>query len=191
MKIFPKIKNISTIPNRYENFYTGNRRTSLEFAMELTKNGVFAQFGVYKGESAKWLLTDKCQELYLYDSFEGLPENWNRRFKKGHFKCEMPFFDDPRVKIVKGFFEETVDRFNKIQFGIINIDCDLYSSTMTVLNNIEIFNGQILVFDEMYRIQSSQENEMKAFLDWSKYKNIDYNVLGKTGYSQVIIELIC
>jgi hypothetical protein len=185
------LKNVKIIDNKYEDFYTGNRRTSLEYGMSFSKGGIFAQFGVYKGESAKWILeSNKCEELYLYDSFEGLPEDWNNKFKKGHFKCDIPNFEDNRVIIYEGLFNETIDKFNNIKFDLVHIDCDLYSATKTVLDNLIYFKNQIIVFDELYNIQGSQNHEMKAFVEWVNKNNIKYEILGKTNYSQVIIKII-
>ena len=47
---------------------------------EISLQGDWAQFGVFKGESAR-LLEGFCRgvpdrKLYLFDSFEGLPEGW-------------------------------------------------------------------------------------------------------------------
>jgi hypothetical protein len=185
------INNAKIIENRYEDFYIGNRRTSIESAIEISNGGIFAQFGVYKGESANWILqNDKCEELHLYDSFEGLPEDWNNKFKKGHFKCEIPFFDDKRVSLYPGLFEDNIEKFNKIKFDIIHIDCDLYSSTKTVLDNIIFFKNQILLFDEMYNIPNSENHELKAFIEWTTINNINYEIIGRTKYSQVIIKII-
>jgi hypothetical protein len=183
-------KSIPTIQNNYSDFYSGNRRSSLEYALHYAPNGEFSQFGVYKGESALWMLTDKCEKLYLYDSFEGLPEDWNSQFTKGHFKCEVPVFGDNRVKIIKGYFEDVIDEFNSIKFGLVHIDCDLYSSTKVVLNNLKTFKGQIIVFDEIYNIAGSDIHELKAFSEWVTEKNIKFESLAKTNYSQLVIRIL-
>jgi hypothetical protein len=184
------LDSVKIIENRYKDFYKGNRRTSLEEAIEITKGGIFAQFGVYKGESSNWMLeSNKCKELHLYDSFDGLPEDWNEKFKKGHFKCEIPNFDDNRVVVYPGLFENTFEKFNKIKFDLIHIDCDLYSATKTILDNIIFFTDQIFVFDEMYNINNSENHEMKAFKEWVNTNNINYDVICKTRYSQVIIKI--
>lgn len=185
------LENVRIIENKYDDFYTGNRKTSLEKAIELTEGGVFAQFGVYRGESARWILeSHKCEELHLYDSFEGLPEDWNNKFKKGHFKCEIPNFEDNRVSMYPGLFENNIKSFNKIKFDLVHIDCDLYSATKTVLDNIIFFKNQIFVFDEMYNIPNSENHEMKAFNEWIIKNDIKYDIIGRTKYSQVIIKII-
>jgi hypothetical protein len=189
-------KKITTIPNRYNKKYgknsysKGNRRTALEFAIPFSENNIFCEFGVFKGESANWLLDSKCEKLYLFDSFEGLPKDWNEKFKKGHFKCDVPTFNDPRVVLIKGYFEDNINKFNEIQFGLVHIDCDLYDSTKTILNNIKIFKNQIIVFDEFYNINNSENHEYKAFLEFINERNVKYEILGKTEYSQVIIRIL-
>jgi len=76
--------------------------------------------------------------------FEGLPENWLRR-DKGFFseKGKVPKIGDNRVSFVKGLYQDVLKNFLKNQQDlrlhkitlVINIDCDLYSSTLYVLNN--------------------------------------------------------
>lgn len=196
MKNTINLDKIKTIPNKYtkeygnKSYHKGNRRSSLEFATSLSPNKIFAEFGVFKGESANWLLNSNCEELHLFDSFEGLPSDWNNKFKKGHFKCDIPYFSDDRVRLVKGYFEDNIDKFNNIEFGLIHIDCDLYESTKTILNNIKTFKNQILVFDEFYNIDNSENHEFKAFFEFVFEFNIKYEILGKTEYSQVVIKIL-
>jgi hypothetical protein len=190
------LDNVKILKNKYpktygkKSYHKGNRRTALEFASSITPNKIYGEFGVYKGESANWLLGIGCEKLYLYDSFDGLPSDWSSKFKKGHFKCDTPTFNDERVVLVKGYFENTIDEFNNIEFGLVHVDCDLYESTKTVLYNIKTFKNQILVFDEFYNIENSENHELKAFLEFVKDKGINYEILARTEYSQVIIRVL-
>ena len=184
-----ELSDVDILKNRYAEFTSGHRRTCLEYAMTLASNKIFAEFGVYKGGSAKILLNG-CEKLYLYDSFEGLPCDWNEQFKKGHFKCDIPSFNDPRVIISQGLFEDVIDKFNNIEFGLVNIDCDLYESTKTVLYNLKTFYGQIIVFDEFFNIDKSLENEYKAFKEWVEEKKVNYDILARTEYSQAIVKIL-
>lgn len=183
------INDILTIENQYStDKWAGNRRTALEFASTFSRIPTFAQFGVANGESARWLIP-LCDELHLYDSFEGLPRDWNEKFKQGHFKCEIPKFTESHVSIHVGWFNDTILKFNDKKFGLIHLDADLYESTKVILDNITTFPGQVLVFDEFYNIPQAEENEQKAFIEWISNNNIQYELLGKTSYSQVIVRI--
>ena len=52
--------------------------------------------------------------------------------------------------------------------SFVNIDCDLYSSTVTVLENIEVEPGTIIVFDEYHGYPNYKEHERKAYYEWSE-----------------------
>jgi hypothetical protein len=49
---------------------------------------LYLEFGVWKGDATRrWsqLLKNKNSRLHGFDSFEGLPEDWNDDMKSGHF----------------------------------------------------------------------------------------------------------
>src|SRR5690242_10562554 len=96
---------------------------------------VYLEFGVYKGRSMRWWsshLTQAGATLVGFDSFEGLPEDWRPDYDAGAFATGgPPSIDDERVSFVVGWFEDTIAGFEMPDHDqlIVNIDCDLYSST--------------------------------------------------------------
>ena len=119
----------------------------------------YLEFGVYQGRSLQWWsthLTGPNHRLVGFDSFEGLPQTWNADNPDGHFDLDgsPPTIHDPRVRFVIGWFDDTVPKFSKPESGslIVNIDCDLYSSTKEVLDNTSsrILPGSVLVFDDFF-----------------------------------------
>jgi O-methyltransferase len=135
----------------------------------------YLEFGVYRGNSMRFwsgLLRHPETSFAGFDSFEGLPEIWRTAADKSTFdvKGEMPRIDDPRVKLVKGWFTDTVPPFLKSYVPkpmlILHLDADLYSSTIFALNQLQPFikEGTLLIFDEFF----DKEHELKAleeFLD--------------------------
>ena len=125
-----------------------------------------AEFGVYKGKTA-WYISKHCgyRKLFLFDSFEGLPEDWNNNFKKGHFALKnIPRLPGKSI-LYKGLFRDTVFEFNydnKFPLSFIHIDSDLYSSAKDVLSrlNNKIIPGTVILFDEYLR------GENIAFMEW-------------------------
>src|SRR5665213_2075445 len=88
----------------------GSVRAALK---EVTLPGDFAQFGVYRGKTARLIAAnmEPPRKLHLFDSFEGLPEDWTNRKKEGAFKLtpdEIPIFDADNIVIHKGWFKDTV-----------------------------------------------------------------------------------
>ena len=76
---------------------------------------------------------------------------------KGYFKTQVPYFKEKNIKIIKGVFEKTLSSFivknQEMTFDLVHIDCDLYESTIFILNKIQANlnkNGFILIFDEFY-----------------------------------------
>src|SRR5215469_6659952 len=73
----------------------------------------FLEFGVFEGASLRaWSNLNRNSETryWGFDSFEGLPEDWRPRLKKGSFSTagHVPSIDDPRVTYVVGWFQQTL-----------------------------------------------------------------------------------
>ncbi len=130
---------------------------------------LYLEFGVYKGRSMRWWsehLTAPDAQLVGFDSFEGLPEDWRPGLPSGHFQTgRAPAIDDPRVRFVEGWFDDTVPGFVLPEHDqlIVNIDCDLYSSAATVLRALEphLVPGTLIYFDEL----PDRDHEMRALFE--------------------------
>ena len=93
------------------------------------------------------------------------------------------------VKLVKGLFNETLPDFFKenknLEIDFIHIDCDLYSSTKTIFENLYVFNklnsGLIIVFDEIINYNRFHEGEIKALYEASLDFNIKFEWIGTNG----------
>lgn len=130
---------------------------------------LYLEFGVYKGRSMRWWsehLRTPGATLVGFDSFEGLPETWRPGLESSHFQTgRAPDIDDPRVRFVTGWFDDTVPDFVLPDHDqlIINIDCDLYSSAATVMRTLEpsIVPGTLIYFDEL----PDRDHEMRALFE--------------------------
>ena len=60
------------------------------------------------------------------------------------------------------------DTLPKAQLGVldfVHIDCDIYSSTKTVFEHIEVRDGTIILFDEYWGYEDYRNHERKAFME--------------------------
>jgi predicted O-methyltransferase YrrM len=187
------------IPPGLEKFKPIDRWLLLRQAIKAAKNpGDYAEFGVYKGKSAKQILTSmpKDRTLWLFDSFLGLPEDWNweedKVIEKGHFTTqgEPPRIFDRRVRIVKGWFKDTVAEWaqRRKPLSFVHIDSDLYSSCKTVLDAIShlLVPGTVIQFDEIQGYGNSEHDEYKAWME----TGLDFEWLGRSERFRAAVRVI-
>jgi predicted O-methyltransferase YrrM len=146
-------------------------------ALDLAQAGTWAEFGVFRGNSARHWLAGMPDDthIHLFDSFKGLPEHWdmggNPPRRSPPFTMEeheIPDFHDVRVTMHKGLFADTLPKADMGVLSFVNIDCDLYSSTTTVLKYIEVEAGTIMIFDEFHGYPNYEQHEYKAYYEWSE-----------------------
>jgi O-methyltransferase len=125
--------------------------------------GDFAECGVYKGGTALLLarlLKGTSKKLYLFDSFEGLPQSSvaeDQWFKPGSYRPDsvdavrevlsaFSAFTDIRP----GWIPETFHGLESNRYAFAHLDVDLYQSTMDCCDYFypRLAPGGVLVFDE-------------------------------------------
>ena len=162
-------------------------------------DGLFLEFGTYKGDSINQFAELKPNVTWhAFDSFVGLPEAWTLGARAGAFSVggKLPAVRS-NVKLIKGFFDATLPAFVRdhagVQAALVHIDCDLYSSTKTVLEALKgnLGPGSIIVFDELINYPGWQDGEYKAFMEYVAAHGVTFEYLGysRTG-SQVAVRLI-
>ena len=161
----------------------------------------YLEFGVFQGESIMYFAginTDAASRFVGFNTFTGLPDKWRYRLfhtldrKTFDTGGQVPETDDKRISFVKGLFQESLPPFledcrtsNQL---VINIDCDLYSSTLYVLTSANrlIVPGTIIIFDEF----SSVMHEFRALNDYCSSYMRNYEVLAATsGHGQIAIRM--
>ena len=160
-----------------------NTFRTLGFALEqATVSGLVMEFGVRFGSSINYLAMCTNEMIHGFDSFEGLPEPWGQH-PKGTYSLggRLPEIGD-NVRLYRGLFKDTLPKFlvahtQPIRFA--NIDCDLFSSTKTVLENIhrQLVTGTILVFDEYLCSPSWRNDEFRAFREAVQEYGWEYDYL--------------
>lgn len=164
-----------------------HREMEYRFCMQNIQfdNGLFLEFGVYNGSSINILSKLRPNKIFHgFDTFTGLPEDWDlgdKKIKAGHFYLEKMPSVEKNVILHKGLFEDTIPKWQKQyreKISFINIDCDLYSSTKTVLEhlNSQIVKDTIIRFDDLLPSPIRPypkwlEGEWKALSEWvGKFK---------------------
>jgi hypothetical protein len=150
---------------------------------------LWLEFGVATGGTINYISKFTNNNIYGFDSFNGLPEKWRDGFEKGTFNQngKLPIVNE-NVILVKGLFENTLSDFIKSKnkkVSFIHMDADLYSSTKYILNTLKnyIDNECIIVFDELinYPGFDGEKGELKAFYEFITENKVDYEWIGMNG----------
>ncbi len=160
-------------------------------------DGLWMEFGVYKGKSIRNIAGQTKDEIFGFDSFEGLPKDWILSYKNVDFSLEgcMPEDLPSNVKLVKGLFSETIPAFleeHDEPVAFLHIDCDLYLSTKTVLTNLQsrIKSGTIILFDEFFNFPQWQQHEYRAFMEFIDETKFSYDFIGfASAYNSVAVRI--
>lgn len=138
---------------------------------EVDPAGNIVDLGVYKGGSTRALARIfPNHTIHGFDSFEGLPEAWSHAPKGafGEIKGALPDMPE-NVKLYKGWFDDTLpgwvaDNGDK-HISILRVDCDIYSSTKTIFEELGhlLRPGSWICFDELIGYYGFREHEHKAF----------------------------
>ena len=217
-KTFPnseKIRYIASLPKLEEfneNYgqhgaFVGSRKELYTYLNEFVKNAPisYLEFGVFEGASIRYWTktnTNKNSLFHGFDTFSGLPESWDNftgGLQKGYFDTQgkTPNIEDERVSFYKGLFQETfppfMESYKSDSTLIINIDADLYSSTLFVLTMAHkiLIKGSIIIFDEF----SSMLHEFRAFEDYCKAYDVKFEVVAsakteKSYYAHVAVKIL-
>jgi len=163
------------------------------------KDNLFLEFGVYKADSINFFskfLSPHGLEIYGFDSFEGLEEDWvsNEFYPAGTFTLNKK---TPKVlknvRIIKGKVQNTLENFLKEKANkkiiFTHMDMDTYQATKFALNKIKPFliKGSIILFDNFYNFPNWQQHEYKAFTEELSEKEFKYIAFSE---SPVAIEIL-
>lgn len=168
----------------------------LRFAMEQAAGeGMVLEFGVRRGTSITVLAGVAGQEVHGFDSFEGLPEDWQNEsagvMTTGAVLPEVP----ANVRLHAGWFEDTLDPFLAAQAGpvrLVNIDSDIYASARFVLDRLKgrIQPGTVIVFDEFIGNRTWADDEFKAFAEYVAESGVRWRVLALAPFTKQVAVVI-
>jgi tetratricopeptide (TPR) repeat protein len=184
-------------PRHLLNLHRGTRdmlQLALDAAMPLIEgqrhskaHGLVCEFGVGSGRSLR--MTQEILpldiEIHGFDTFTGLPQAWGSEpagsYSTGGIVPNM----EGEVYFHKGLFSDTIKPFleelgDDAYLAYANIDCDLYTSTLDILEAFHgrIVEGTIIVFDEYICHPTWRQDEFRAWRECCKRFGWKYEYLG-------------
>ena len=131
--------------------------------------------------------TTDGNEVFTKGQFSSSLEKFNKNLKREHA-------DLSRFHIFPGYYDKTLPelKFDDSQFAFVLIDCDLYSSTVPVLDFLtnKLVQGAIMAFDDWYCYDSPKKGERLAVSEWltrnPNIELIEYNNFHWAGKSFIV-----
>lgn len=164
----------------------------VQAASAVTVTGLWLEFGVFFGRSINILASLYSGDIHGFDSFQGLPEDWKAGEPKGSYSTggRVPEVAQ-NVKLHQGWFDQTLPAFLQHcsePVAFVHIDCDLYSSTQTVLTLLatRFVPGTVLVFDDFYGYDGFENHEFKAFFELVANMGLNYRMLSYAALSREV-----
>lgn len=173
-------------------------RPVLDAALALSKqpDGLILEFGVFKGDSIRHMAGRKpANALHGFDSFQGFPDDDRRDWDQDFSVAALP--DVPaNVILHPGFFEQTLPAFlqtwnsQRPRIALVHIDCDIFSSTHTVLSALEphLTAGDIIAFDELINYSEFAANEFLALYLFLQRTGLDFEWAVTWGRAYPLVE---
>lgn len=163
----------------------------LDHALGLVARGTALEFGVAGGHSLRRLVAGMPtgSRVVGFDSFEGLPEHWRDGFGAGMFRTAPPVV--PGAELVVGLFDLTLPEWPvPDDIALVHVDCDLYSSTRTVLEHIgpHLKPGCLIAFDEFHGYDGAEDHEERAWREWADGAGVAWTVLAR-GPEQLLVKI--
>jgi hypothetical protein len=149
-------------------------------------DGHYVEFGVFTGGTIRFIARRiGPRTIHGFDSFKGLPEAWSGfNLGRGAFDLRGRLPRVPNnVRLHRGYFEDSLPPWlqdNPGQVAFIHLDCDLYSSTKTVLGFIasRMTSGTVILFDEYFNYANWEQHQFKAFQEFVQEHDVKYVYLG-------------
>ncbi|MBZ5591359.1 MAG: TylF/MycF family methyltransferase [Acidobacteriia bacterium] len=192
---------------------------AMHFVQESALDGDYLEFGVFRGHTfatafhmARRYGFDRMH-FYAFDSFCGLPPSSGidaagfQHFEEGSFACSEHDFRNnlrrdrvelAKVTTVPGWFHEVLTpdlkrRLPLKRAAIVWVDCDLYESTVPVLEFVTEYlqSGTVLIFDDWFCYRADPDRgEQRAWREWlaehPNYRAMEWRKIGWHGQALIV-----
>jgi hypothetical protein len=163
-----------------------SQRELIDYSLQAVAiDGHYLEFGVYTGGTIRYIARRIGKRtIHGFDSFEGFPEAWSGfglGGKSFDVKGRLPRVPD-NVRLHQGLFDASLPKWlaeNPGPVAFTHIDCNLYSSTKTVLELIapRLTNGTVILFDEYFNYPNWEQHEFRAFQEFVGAHRVKYSYL--------------
>jgi hypothetical protein len=147
--------------------------------------GHYLEFGVFTGGTIRYIAKRIGQRtIHGFDSFEGFNEVWSG-FSLGNktfdTKGQLPRVP-ANVQLHRGYFDASLPQWladNPGPVAFVHVDCNLYSSTKTVLDLLRprFAVGSVILFDEYFNYPGWEQHEFKAFREFVNATGMGYTYI--------------
>ncbi|MCA9353786.1 class I SAM-dependent methyltransferase [Candidatus Nomurabacteria bacterium] len=162
--------------------------------------GAIVEAGCWKGGTGAYMaMIDKNRKVFLFDSFEGMPEpdtvdhksGGKKGLKGGDLAVDENIvltlkekYNLKNIQVVKGYFENTLPVWKeKIgPIAILRMDGDFYSSTTDILENLydQVSPGGYVVIDDWHDFNGCRKAIYDFFSKREEVPDIrDFPAFGK------------
>lgn len=201
-------------PKRVKYLVAEALSSAVDYVNSTRVTGHLAEFGVGSGWTATMLARSMrgrpIRQFHLFDSFEGLPQatsevdlatpmvkdgiwgtgtcNW-KMTPELLARSLARFRDSLELRIYAGWFSKTIpDVPEGTKFALVHIDCDLYQSTVDVLDGLfgrcMLSPGAILLFDDWCCNACSPDlGQQKAWREMAAKYRVQYMDYGFYSYA--------
>src|ERR1700686_3443966 len=163
-----------------------NQRELIDYSLHAVGvDGHYLEFGVFTGGTIRYIARRiGARTIHGFDSFEGLPEAWSGFGLGGNsfdVKGLLPRVPD-NVRLHRAFFDASLPAWladNPGPVAFIHIDCDLYSSTKTILELLapRLANGTVIPVRQFFNYPNWGRNEFKGFQEIVSARRVKYTYL--------------
>lgn len=190
---------------RYDQLGLSDIHEPITKALEFAPVGDYYEFGLYAGSNFYWAQQESKRmgldmNFWGFDSFEGLPTvqpDEVDSFVSGSYAASLELveglhkqfgYDEEKVHFIKGWFNESLTPTLAEERGmkpaaVVLVDCDLYQSTVPVLNFIRplLQRGTIILFDDWGSFPDNR-GERRAFNEFLQ-RNPEWATIGFLNYN--------
>ncbi len=179
-----RLKSISPELKKLEQSYDDKVRF-YSFWMQIERlkseniSGAFAELGVYRGETAKFIhQMDPNRKLYLFDTFDGFREEDLKLENSTDKKYNISNFADTaletvedyvngneNVELIAGYFPESAKEIKEEQYAFVHLDADLYKPTLAGLQFFypKLAKGGVIIIHDYNHTWDGVRKAVKEF----------------------------
>lgn len=164
--------------------------------LDFSPDGYLIEFGVGGGSFLSAMAERTPREIWGFDSFHGLPEDWDAWDRIGAFSTygEIPIVPG-NCRLVAGLIQVTLPHWldrHPDPIAFVHFDLDLYSATSFALMMMKdrFAHGAILLFDEMLNKDRNLAHEGKAFMEFISCTNYCAEWIGQTHGESAVFRLL-